>query len=59
VTAVAPLEEAKQSGAARPDLDAGTMLRLAGGIAMAAEYDTEGAAPLLPWLLAAVLTTPG
>jgi len=52
------LEGAKQAGAVRAGLDAGTMLRLASGIAMAAEYAPDGAAPLLPWVLDGVLSRP-
>lgn len=52
------LENAKQAGAARADLDPGSMLLLVNGIAMATEHAPEGAASLLPWLLEGILEQP-
>jgi AcrR family transcriptional regulator len=52
------LEGAQRAGAVRADLDAGTLLRLVSGIAMAAEYAPDGAGPLLPLVLDGILRRP-
>ena len=50
--------QAEEAAQVRADLDAGTLLRLVSGIAMAAEHAPAGAGPLLPWVLDGILRRP-